>query len=292
MQDPVPDHAPDDERFELAWGAWRQFFALRLDQPPPTQPEIDARLIRYRRAHEALSLARFGAALALAAGIAQSLSVSTGTVPRITTAAEVLVLVLSGLLLVTLAHLAFQHVRAALEHRALAQRIDVDALDMRRLETLFADVRDAGVREYIQGVLAQGRPLRKTEAAVALDRGRGARGLDDDSRAAFIHHVRNRRSVRGREIAIAAVCLVVALAARSPGIDGGTFLPALYLLGAASLIELPRSVIQLAVDPWQLAGGGPACRRLRLQLLADLLPQLAVFFAVVITATALNAVGY
>lgn len=286
------DNAPDDERFELAWGAWRQFFALHLDHPPPTQPEIDGRLIRYRRAHEALSLARFGAALALAAGIAQALSISADTVPRITTASEVLVLALSGLLLVALAHLAFQHARAALEHRALAQRIDVEPLDMRRIDTLFADVRAPEVREYLRGVLAQGRALRKAEAAVALDRGRGARGPDDDSRAAFIHEVRNRRGVRGREIAIAAVCLVVALAARSPEIDGNTFLPGMFLLGAATLIDLPRSVIQLAVDPWQLAGGGPACRRLRLQLLTDLLPQLAVFLAVVVTATALGATAY
>lgn len=281
------DDAPDDERFELAWGAWRQFFALRLDHPPPTQPEIDARLIRFRRAHEAGGLARFGTALALAAGIAQALSLSTATVPRITTASEVLVLLLSGLLLVALAHLTFQHARAALEHRAMAQRIDVEPLDTQRLETLFADVRDPVAREYVQGVLAQGRPLRKAEAAVALDRGRGARGLDDDSRAAFIHEVRNRRGVRGREIAIAAACLVVALATRSPTIDGGTFLPAMFLFGAATLMDLPRTVIQLAVDPWQLAGGGPACRRLRLQLLTDLVPQLAVFLAVVVTATAL-----
>ncbi len=286
------ENAPDDERFELAWGAWRQFFALRLDRPAPTQPEIDGRLIRFRRAHEALGLARFGAALALAAGIAQALSISTGTVPRITTASEVLVLLLSGLLLVALAHLAFQHARAALEHRTLAQRIDVEPLDMQRLETLFADVRAPEVREYVQSVLAQGRPLRKAEAAVVLDRGRGARGLDDDSRAAFIHEVRNRRGVRGREIAIAAACLVVALAARSPEIDAYTFLPGMFLLGAATLIDLPRTVIQLAVDPWQLAGGGPACRRLRLQLLTDLLPQLAVFLAVVVTATALGGTGY
>jgi|AntRauTorcE11898_2_1112593.scaffolds.fasta_scaffold00964_4 hypothetical protein len=285
------DHGPDDERFELAWGAWRQFFALRLDHPPPTQPEIDARLIRYRRAHEALGLARFGAALVLAAGITQSLSISTGTVPRLTTASEVLVLLLSGLLLVVLAHLAFQHARAALEHRSLAQRIDVEPLDMHRLDTLFADVRDLDVREYIQGVLAQGRPLRKAEAAVALDRGRGARGLDDDSRAAFIHNVRDRRGVQGREIAIAAACLVVALAARSPELDGTTFLPGMFLLGAVSVMDLPRTVIQLTVDPWQLAGGGPACRRLRTQLLTDSLPQLAVFLATVVTATALNAPG-
>lgn len=286
------DNPPDDERFELAWGAWRQFFALHLDHPPPTQPEIDARLIRYRRAHEALSLTRFGVALALAAGIAQALSISAGTVPRLTTASEVLVLMLSGLLLVALAHLAFQHARAALEHRTLAQRIDVEPLDMQRLETLFADVRDPDVREYVQGVLAQGRPLRKAEAAVVLDRGRGARGLDDDSRAAFIREVRNRRGVRGREIAIAAACLVAALAAGSPEIDGSTFLPGMFLLGAATLIDLPWTVIQLAVDPWQLAGGGPACRRLRLQLLTDLLPQLAVFLAVVVTATALGGAGY
>jgi CheY-like chemotaxis protein len=120
------ENPPDDERFELAWGAWRQFFALHLDHPAPSQPEIDARLIRYRRAHEALGLARFGAALALAAGIAQALSISAGTVPRLNTAAEVLVLLFSGLLLVALAHLAFQHARAALEHRTLAQRIDVE----------------------------------------------------------------------------------------------------------------------------------------------------------------------
>lgn len=281
------DNAPDDERFELAWRAWRQFFALHLDTPPPTQPEIDARLIRFRRVHEALGLARFGTALALAAGIAQALSISTATVPRLTTASEVLVVLLSGLLLVALAHLAFQHARAALEHRAMAQRIDVEPLDTKRLETLFADVRDPVARAYVQEVLAQGRPLRKAEAAVALDRGRGARGLDDDSRAAFIHEVRNRRGVRGREIAIAAACLVVALATRAPAIDGGTFLPAMFLLGAATLIDLPRTVIQLAVDPWQLAGGGPACRRLRLQLLMDLVPQLAVFLAVVVTATTL-----
>ncbi len=285
------DKAPDDERFELAWGAWRQFFALRLDHPPPTQPEIDGRLLRYRRAHEAMSLARFGAALALAAGIAQALSISAGTVPRITTASELLVLAFSGLLLVALAHLAFQHARAALEHRALAQRIDIEPLDMQRIDTLFADVRAPEVREYVQGVLAQGRPLRKAEAAVALDRGQGARGLDDDSRAAFIHEIRNRRGVRGREIAIAAACLVVALAAHSPGIDSNTFLPGMYLLGAATLIDLPRTVIQLAVDPWQLAGGGSACRRLRLQLLTDLLPQLAVFLAVVVTATAISGAG-
>lgn len=285
------DHGPDDERFELAWGAWRQFFALRLDRPPPTQPEIDARLIRYRRVQESLALARYGAALALAAGIAQSLSVTTTTVPRVTTASEVLVLLLSGLLLVTLAHLAFQHVRAALEHRALAQRIDVEPLDMQRLDTLFADVRDPDVREYVQGVLAQGRPLRKAEAALALDRGRGARGPDDDSRAAFIHEVRTRRGVQAREIAIAAACLVVALATRSPGIDGGIFLPGMFLLGAASVVDLPRTVIQLAADPWQLAGGGHACRRLRLQLLTDLLPPLAVFLAIVVTATALGAAG-
>ena len=45
------------------------------------------------------------------------------------------------------------------------------------------------------------------------------------------------------------------------------------------------------VQAWQLAGGGPACRRLRTQLLTDSLPQLAVFLATVVTATALNAPG-
>lgn len=285
----MKEDAPDDESFELAYAAWRQFFALCLDRPAPTQPEIDARLIRYRRAQEAASLSEFGGALILAGGIAQSLSGAASAVDTITGGVEILVFLLSGLLLVALANRAFQRVRAALEYRALGQRIDTEVVESERLGALFAEVRDPEVRTYLRDALGQGRLLRRAEAAVALDRGRGAGGLDDASRAAFTLALRGRRGVRGEEIAIAAACLIATLAATSPQVDGTVFLPALYMLGATALAGLPHNVLQLAVDPWQLAGGGPSCRRLRLALLADLLPPLAVFIAVVASAAALGA---
>lgn len=286
---PTPeDQPPDDEAFELAYASWRQFFALRLDRPVPTQPEIDARLLRYRRAQESGALAEFGTALVLAAGIAQALSAVSASVAAVATGAEIIVLVLSGLLVVVLAGQAFQRVRSAFEYRALAQRIDTDTLDTERLRALFADIRDSDVRQYIQEVLAQGRLLRKAEAAIALDRGRGAEGPSDASRRAFEHRVRGRRGVSAHEIGIALGCLVVVIAASGRDVEGTILLPALYLLAASALTELPRTVLQLTVDPWQLRDGGAACRRLRFALLSDLLPPVAVFLAVVVTATALH----
>ncbi len=281
--------APDDESFELAYAAWRQFFALCLDRPPPTQPEIDARLMRYRRVHEAGSLAEFGGALVLAAGIAQALTATMRAVGVMASGVEILVSLLTGLLLVVLANRAFQHVRAALEYRALAQRIDTEVVEIERLRALLADVQDPDVRAYLRDALDQGRLPRRAEVAVALDRGRDARAPDDASREAFMRAVRGRRGVRSHEIAIAAACLVAVLASSTPRIDGATLLPALYMLAAVALAGLPANVIQLAVDPWQLAGGGSYCRHLRFALLADLAPPLAVFVAVVASAVALGA---
>lgn len=277
----------DDETFELAYGAWRQFFALRLDLPAPTQPEIDARLLRYRRAHEADGLADFGAALVLAAGMARALAGVTELVSRVNTAPEILIFLLSSLLLLALAGHSLNRLRSAFEHRALAQRIDVEPLDHRRLESMFADVRAEAVRAYVQEVLSQGRPLRRAEAAIALDRGRGAEGPEDASREAFVLAVRGRSGAHAREIGIAAICLLGVLALRVPGVDPVTLLPGLYLLGAAVLSALPHTVLQLAVDPWGFTVGGTACRRVRAGLLADLLPQCALFAAVVLTAAAL-----
>ena len=277
----------DDEAFELAYGAWRQFFALRLDLPAPTQPEIDARLLRYRRVHEAGSLADIGAALVLATGMARALAGVTSLVDRVDTVPEVLVFLLSSLLLLALAGHALNFLRSACERRALAQRIDLEPLDSRRIESLFADVRLEAARAYVQEALLQGRPLRRAEAAIALDRGRGAEGPEDASRDAFVRAVRGRSGTRTREIGIAAVCLLAVLSLRAPAVDPATLLPGLYLLGGAALAGLPHTVLQLAVDPWGLTAGGGACRRVRARLAADLVPQLSVFLAVVLTATVL-----
>jgi len=279
----------DDETYELAFGAWRQFMALRLDLPAPTQPEIDARLLRYRRALQATALAEFGAALVLAAGMARALAATTPLVGRVDTGTEVLILLLTALLLAALATRSLKRARSALEQRTLAQRVDIETLDRRRIDSLFADVRAADVRSYVHEVLLQGRGLRRAEAALALDRGRGVQGPEDASRAAFERAVRRRQGAQPREIAIAAACLVAGLALGRPGLDGATLLPGLYLLGAGVLADLPHTVLQLAVDPWYLTTGGRACRRLRAGLVADLIPQVAVFLAVVLTAAVVGS---
>jgi hypothetical protein len=156
---------------------------------------------------------------------------------------------------------------------------------------MFADCRDQRVRDYLETVRLQGRPLRRAETAVLLERARGARPFDDAGPQAFREHVRGRAGPSRREMGTAIACLIAAAATSLPGFDTDMLIPALLVLGAWSFADLIGTALQLILDPWVVRGGGPASRRLRLELAGDLIPQLAVILAVIATTTAISGLS-
>lgn len=277
----------DDDQFDIALAAWRQFHGLYLDVPAPTQPDVDARLARYQRAHETGALRDFGAATILLAGIGKALADSTRIFATAGTPEEILVFALTCALLVATGVFSLSRLRRAVEHRTLAQRIGTESVPWSKADSMFADTRDPDVRAYLASVRSQGRALRRAEAAVALERARGGTPLADGSEHAFAAHLRGRSGVTQRELGTAAACLIAALAARMQGFEPEVLMPGLLLLGAWAFADLLGTMLQVVRDPWELAGGGAQCRRLRLFLLADLVPEVAVIGVVVATTAAI-----
>ncbi len=283
--------AEDDAQFTTAHAAWRQFHGLLLELPAPTQPEIDGRLWRYRRGHETGALRDFAAGTLMLAGIGKALADLSRAFSTGVGAAESLVFALTCVLLIAVGSRSLAHLRGAVQHRAMAQRIGTDGVDWPRAESMLADVRDLDVRAYCQSVRTQGRMLRRAEAALALERGRGTPPLSRTDADAFTEFVREGRNGAGRrDFAVAAACLIAVAATRVPGFGPMSLLPGLMLLGIWTFTDLLGPLLQLALDPWQLRAGGPACRRLRYTLVTDLAPRAAVLIAVV--ATTLGLAGH
>ncbi|MDZ7748767.1 MAG: hypothetical protein U5K43_07885 [Halofilum sp. (in: g-proteobacteria)] len=281
----------EDRHFAVAHGAWRQFHGLHLDDPAPTQPEIDARLLRYQRAHETGAMADFGAAALLLAGVGKGLADGTRAFARADAPAEILVFVLTCILVAVIGAHSLVRVRRAVEQRTIAQRIGTESLAWSKIDSMFADTREPAVRAYLHSVRGQGRPLRRAETAVLLERAGGARPLDDTDGDAFRSHVRGRYGPARLELGTALACLLAVASTALPGFDPGTLAPALLMLGAWCLAEGLGTALRLFIDPWGLRGGGAASRRLRLELAADLVPQAAVVLAVVATTAGLAGLG-
>lgn len=277
--------AEDDDQFAAAHAAWRQFHGLRLERPAPVQSQIDGWLMRYRRGHEAGAARDFAAGTIMLAGIGKALADVTAAFATTVGAAETLVFVLTCVLVIAIGMRSLGHLRRAVEHHAMAQRISADSIDWARADSLLADARDPEVREYCHSVRAQGRALRRAEAAVALERGRGTPPLADTGVETFCSHVREGQAGPSRrDFGTAAACLVAVAATNAPGFAPMATFPALLLLGIWSFADLLGPLVQLLLDPWQLRGGGAACRRLRSGLLADAAPRGAVVLAVIATA--------
>lgn len=280
--------AEDDDQFATAHAAWRQFHGLELELPAPTQPVVDGRLWRYRRGHEAGAMRDFAGGGLLLAGIGKALADMSVAFNAGVGAAETLVFALTCVLVIAVGSRSLTHLRGAVEHRAMAQRIGSDSVDWPRAESMLADVRDLDVRAYCQSVRTQGRMLRRAEAALALERGRGTPPLPNTNADAFIEFVREGRTgADRRDFAVAAACLVAVAATRAPGFEPMALQPMLTLLGIWSFTDLLGPLLQLLLDPWQLRGGGIKCRRLRYALVADLAPRAAVLIAVIATSVGL-----
>jgi len=285
--------SPDepDQRFALAHSAWRQFYGLYLDAQPPTQPEVDARLARYQRVHETGALRDFAAAALLIAVISKVLADGMGVFLEVRSAQELLLFVATCALLVIAASHCLNRLRNALEHRSLAQRIGTETVEWSKVDGLFADTRDLAVRQYIDGVRRQGRPLRRTETAVLLERSRGNRTYDDTSEAAFRGAVRGRSGPTGAELVTVSVCLLAGLATHLPNFTTATLLPGLWLLAGIAVARSLHTAAHLTLDPWGLRGGASEARALRWTLAGDLVSQVAVILVVVATAGSLAGMG-
>lgn len=285
-------NAEDDEQFATAHAAWRQFHGLRLELPAPLQPEIDGRLMRYRQGHEAGAIRDFAAGSLMLAGIGKALADLTVAFTARVGGAEALVYLLTCALILVLGVRSLAYLRNAVEHYGMAQRIGTDSIDWNRADSMLADTRDIDVRSYCQEVRGLGRPLRRAEAAVALERGRGTPPLADAEPAAFVAYLREGRTGPSRrEFATAALCLLAVAATHAPAFNTMALFPALLLLGVWCFTDLLGPLVQLLYDPWQLRGGGTACRRLRLALLTDLAPPAAVVLVVIATAAAIAGAG-
>lgn len=285
--------SPDepDQRFALAHSAWCQFYGLYLDAQPPTQPEVDARLARYQRVHETGALRDFAAAAVLIAVISKVLGDGMGVFLEARSAQELLIFTATCALLVVATSHSLTRLRTALEHRSLAQRIGTETVEWTKVDGLFADTREVAVRDYIDGVRRQGRPLRRTETAVLLERSRGNQPDDDTGETAFREAVRGRTGPTGPELVTVGVCLLAGLATHSPALDTAILLPGLWLLGGIALARSLHTMAQLALDPWALRGGAGKARHLRWALAGDLVSQVAVILVVVATAGAIAGMG-
>ena len=156
----------DDDQFELAHGAWRQFHALSLDDEAPTQPENDARLLRYQRAQETSAIRDFGAAAMLLAGIGKALVDGMQGFVHAHSGTEILVFALTCALLVVVGVHSLWRVRRAAEHRTLAQGIGTESVPWSKVDSMFADSRDPAVRDYLQSMRSQGRAPRRAALTV------------------------------------------------------------------------------------------------------------------------------
>lgn len=271
--------------------SWRQFHALCLDLPAPDAHAIDHRLRLYRRAQEVGALCESGAAVLLVAALGRALLDGTQVFAHMATVLDGLVFGLTCTLLVIIGTRALQRTRRALEHRALARGIGTDTIPWTKAESLFASVTSLEVREYLQSVRVQARPLRRAEAAVALERGNGRPPLEEAGPAGFVRHLRAREGVLARQIAAASACLVALLLVRVSGIDGDLFLPALSLLAGWTLAGMLSAGLQIALDPWDLRAAGPEWTRIRATLAAEIVPDLAVLLAILATAIGLIGAG-
>ena len=278
---------PEDEDRHPGYASWRQFHGLCLDLPAPDGQEIDVRLRIYQRAHEAGALRDFGAALLLVAAIGRALLDGSRIFPTMHSTLDGFVFGLTCVLLVVVGLQSLQRLRQAMDQRALVRGIGLDSLPWQKVESLFADSRNAEVRDYLQSVREQGRTLRRTEVAVALERANGRPPLDDTGPSGFARHVRDRRGALTRQIVTACFCLAALLLAATDWVDGRMFLPALVLFGGWALAGLLGSLLQLVMDPWELRAGGNACRRIRAAVASDLFPELAVALAVLATSVRL-----
>lgn len=271
--------------------SWRQFHALCLDLPAPEANAIDNRLRLYRRAQEVGTLRESGAAVLLVAALGRALLDGTRVFAHMATVLDGLVFGLTCTLLVVVGTRALQRTRRALEHRALAHGIGTDTIPWAKAESLFASVSSPEVREYLQSVREHGRPLRRAEAAVALERANGRPPLENADPAGFIGHLRAREGVLARQITAASACLVALLLVRVSGIEGNLFLPALSLLAGWTLAGMLNGLLQIALDPWDLRAAGPEWTRIRATLAADIVPDLAVLLAILATTVGLVGAG-
>lgn len=269
--------------------SWRQFHGLCLDLPAPDAREIDQRLRIYQRAQETGALRDFGAALLLVGAIGRALLDGGRVFTGMTTVFDGLVFGLTCALLAVVGLQALQRLRQAMDQRALVRGIGHDSLAWQKIESLFADTRSMEVRDYLESVRLQGRPLRRAEVAVALERAQGRPPLRDTTLTGFARHVRNRNGTLPRQIVTALTCLAALLLVSTIGIEGRLFLPAMVLFGGWALSGLLSGLLQLVLDPWGLAGGDGSCRPIRMAVMADLLPELAVVLAVI--ATSVRLVG-
>ena len=272
---------PDDEHFLLARDAWRQFHALCLDRPAPTQPVIDARLKLYQRGREVAAMRNFGAALVLLAGIAKALTDMGPAFVEAASTTDALLFAIACLVIVLAGVHALSRMREAIDARAIARRIDVEPIPWSRVDTLFADARDAAVRGYLDDVRRQGRSLRRAEAAVLFERARGGAPAQDTSDAAFRHFVRGRPAVQPREFATGAACIFAVLLINQSGAEPLMVLPPLFVLAAWAFADLLASLVELRADPWDLRAGGPAAQLLRRTIQLDLSPPVAILIAVI-----------
>lgn len=286
MSTDEPSQAPTP-----GYESWRQFHALCLDLPAPDANTIDYRLRLYRRAQEVGALCESGAAVLLVAALGRALLDGTRVFVHMASVLDGLVFGLTCTLLVIVGTRVLQRTRRALEHRALARGIGTDTIPWAKAESLFASVGSLEVREYLQSVREQGRPLRRVEAAVALERGNGRAPLEDAGHTGFVRHLRAREGVLVRQITAASTCLVALLLARVSGIEGALFLPALSLLGGWTLAGMLSALLQIALDPWDLRPAGPEWNRVRATLAADVVPDLAVLLAILATTTQLIGAG-
>lgn len=277
---------PGDDRHP-GYQSWRQFHALCLDRPAPDARGIDARLQLYQRAQEVGALRESGAAVLLVAATGRALLDGTRVFVHMSSVLDGLVFGLTCTLLVVVGVQALQRTRRALEHRALARGIGPETVPWAKAESLFAGVRAPEVREYLQSVRERGRPLRRAEAAVALERGNGRPPLEEAGIDGFVRHIRAREGVLVRQIAAASACLLALLLARVSGVEGALFLPALSLLGGWTLAGLLSGLLQWLLDPWGLRRGDGQWWRVRALLAADLVPDVAVVLAVFATASQL-----
>lgn len=280
MTDVTPEVPPDDERFVLAHATWRQFHALCLDQPTPTQPEIDGRLKLYQRSREVAAMRHFGVATVLLAGIAKTLTDMGRAYANVADSTGALLFVVSCVVLVIAGAHCLTRMRDAVDARAIARRIDIDPVPWSRVDTLFADTRDADVRAYVDGVRQQGRSLRRAEAAVAYERASGGAAATDASPAAFRRFVRGRPAVLPREYAAGAACVLAVLLVNQSTAEPAMVLPPLFVLAAWSLGDLLGNLVEIINDPWELRDGGKESTLMRRLLMFDLSPSIAVILAV------------
>lgn len=271
--------------------SWRHFHGLCLDLPAPDARTIDVRLRLYQRAQEVGALRDSGAAVLLVAAVGRALLDGTRVFTQMASVTDGLVFGLTCTLLVVVGAQALQRTRRALEHRALARGIGTETVPWTKTESLFASVTSPEVREYLQSVREQGRPLRRAEAAVALERGSGRRPLEDTDPSGFVRHIRAREGVLTRQIAAALSCLLALLLARVAGVEGEIFLPAMSLLGGWTLAGLLSILLQFLLDPWGLRAGGSDWWRIRAAVAADIIPDLAVVLAVFATSIQLLGSG-